>query len=121
MHVHATKKKTKRQQTSKRDNKETKEAPKGEKKEEGRKAHKRANQHRKHTKGQTSMLSNKQARKGVLKGCPKRMNVGLDLVSVVPLCWSTDNTCAISKVPKRDSRSHVQKTGVNLHKIIGRN
>ena len=47
MHVHATKKKTKRQQTSKRDNIETKEAPKGEKKKkEG-----------KRTKGQTNIES----------------------------------------------------------------
>ena len=35
--------------------------------------------------GQTSMLSNK-------KGCPRKTNVGLDLVSVVPLYWSTDDT-----------------------------
>ena len=34
-------------------------------------------------KRQTSMLSNK-------KGCPRRTNVGLDWVSVVPLDWSMD-------------------------------
>ena len=44
-----------------------------------------ANKHVKHTKGQTNMLSNK-------KGCPRRTNVGLDQVSVVPLDWSTDDT-----------------------------
>ena len=35
--------------------------------------------------GQTSLLSNK-------RGCPKRTNVGLDRVSIVPLNWSMDDT-----------------------------
>ena len=35
-------------------------------------------------KGQTSMLSNK-------RGCPRRTNVGLDRVSIVPLDWSMDD------------------------------
>ena len=38
--------------------------------------------------GQTSILSNK-------RGCPRRKNVGLNRVSVVPLNWSMNNTCAI--------------------------
>ena len=35
--------------------------------------------------GQTNMLSNK-------RGCPRRANVGLDQVSIVPLDWSMDDT-----------------------------
>ena len=38
-----------------------------------------------HTKRQTSMLSNK-------KGCPRKTNVGLDQVSLVPLDWSMEDT-----------------------------
>ena len=41
--------------------------------------------HAKHIKGQTSMLSSK-------RGCPRRKNVDLDRVSIVPLDWSIDNT-----------------------------
>ena len=41
--------------------------------------------HAKHMKRQTSMLSNK-------KGCPRRTNVGLDRVSIVPLDWNMDDT-----------------------------
>ena len=53
-------KKIQSQQTSQRDNKETKKALG---------IHTRqANKERKHSKGQTSMLSNKQAREGVLEG-----------------------------------------------------
>ena len=36
-------------------------------------------------RGQTNMLSNK-------RGCPRRTNVGLDQVSIVPLDWSMDDT-----------------------------
>ena len=36
------------------------------------------------------MLSNK-------RRCPKRTNVGLDRMSIVPLDWSTDDTRAIKK------------------------
>ena len=36
-------------------------------------------------KGQTSMLSNKRV-------CPRRTNVGLDQVSIVPLDWSMNDT-----------------------------
>ena len=53
------------------------------------------------------MLSNKQAKNGVLEG---QMWVGL--MSIVPLYRSMDNTrVPSSKVPKRHSRSCVQKTG----------
>ena len=45
----------------------------------------RANKHARHMKGQTSMLSSK-------RWCPKRTNIGLDQVSIVPLDWSTDDT-----------------------------
>ena len=41
-------------------------------------------------RGQTSMLSNK-------RGCLRRTNVGLDLVSIVPWDWSMDDTCAIKQ------------------------
>ena len=41
-------------------------------------------------KGQSNMLSNKM-------GCPRRTNVDLDRVSVVPLDWSMDDTRAIKK------------------------
>ena len=41
--------------------------------------------HAKHMKWQTSMLSNK-------RGCPRRKNVGLDWMSIVPLDWSMDDT-----------------------------
>ena len=41
--------------------------------------------HAKHMKGQTGMLSNQ-------RGCPRRTNVGLDRVSIVPLDWSMDDT-----------------------------
>ena len=40
--------------------------------------------HAKHMKGQTSMLSNK-------RGCPRRTNVGLDQVSIIPLDWSMND------------------------------
>ena len=43
------------------------------------------NKHVKHMKRQTNMLSNK-------RGCPRRANVGLDQVSIVPLDWSMDDT-----------------------------
>ena len=36
-------------------------------------------------RGQTSILSNK-------RGCHRRTNIGLDLVSIVPLDWSMDDT-----------------------------
>ena len=48
------------------------------------------NKHVKHTKGQINSLSNKW-------GFPKRTNVGLDRVSIVPLDWSMDDTHAIKK------------------------
>ena len=35
--------------------------------------------------GQTSILSNK-------RGCHRRTNIDLDLVSIVPLDWSMDET-----------------------------
>ena len=47
-----------------------------------------ANKHVKHMKGQTSMLSNKWV-------CPRRKNIGLDQVSIVPWDWSMDDICAI--------------------------
>ena len=46
--------------------------------------------HALHMKGQTSMLSNK-------IGFPRRTNVGLDRVSIVPLDWSMDDTCAVKQ------------------------
>ena len=44
-----------------------------------------ASKHVKHMKRQTNMLSNK-------RGCPRRKNVGLDRVSIVPLDWSMNDT-----------------------------
>ena len=44
-----------------------------------------ANKHARHMKGQTSMLSSK-------LWCPRRTNVGLDRVFIVPLDWSMDDT-----------------------------
>jgi len=41
------------------------------------------NKHVKHTKRQTNMLSNK-------RGCPRRTNVGLDRMYIVPLDCSMD-------------------------------
>ena len=61
---------------------------------------------------QTNMLSNK-------RGCPRRTNVGLDGVSIVPWDWSMEDTCSIKKIPIRDSGSRVSKMGVNPHKIVG--
>ena len=91
MHVHATNKETS-QQTSKERNKGdrenlaknilTKRAKWGQTK------------HAEHMKGKTSMLSHK-------RGCPRRINVGLDQVSTVPLDWSMDNTCYKAKFLKR--------------------
>ena len=53
-----------------------------------------ANKHAKHMEGQANMLSNKRL-------CPRRKNVGLDRVCIVPLCWSMDNTrVPSSKVPE---------------------
>ena len=46
---------------------------------------------REHIKEPTSTLSKKTNQ----KGCPRRKNVGLDLVYIVPLYWSTDDICAI--------------------------
>ena len=66
-------------------------------------AHRGANKERKHTKGQTSMLSCK-------RGCPEKTNVGLDLGSIVPLYLSIDDTrVTLKKVPKRDSRPRVKR------------
>ena len=45
----------------------------------------RANKNVKNTKRQTNMLSNK-------RGCPRRKNVGIDQISIVPLDWTMDNT-----------------------------
>ena len=45
----------------------------------------RAYNHVKHMKKQTSMLLNK-------RWCPRRINIGLDWVSVVPLDWNIDDT-----------------------------
>ena len=43
-------------------------------------------------------------------GCPRGTNVGLDLMSIVPIYWSMNDTRVLSnKVPKRDSRSRVQR------------
>ena len=39
----------------------------------------------KNTKRQRNVLSNK-------RGCPRRTNVGLDQMSIVPLDWIMDNT-----------------------------
>ena len=61
-----------------------KEAHKGANKE--RKAHKRS----KKKCYQTNMLSSK-------RGCPRMTNVSLDLVSIVPLYWSMEETCAIKR------------------------
>ena len=55
---------------------------------EQRKRIKGENKERKRTKGWPSMLSNK-------RGCPRRTTVDLDLLSVVPLYWNMDDTCAI--------------------------
>ena len=62
-------------------------------------------------KGQTNMLSNK-------RGCPRRTNVGLDRVSIVPLDWSMDGTSKqrlmhehVGKHAKRMHRSKESQTG----------
>lgn len=68
-------------QTRKRDKGSIEQAHKTHK--QGKKAHNGENKH-----------VNKQTNK---KGYPRRANVGLDLVSVVPLDWSIDNTCAIEQ------------------------
>lgn len=61
------------------------------------------------------MLSNKQTkREGFL-------NRGLDLVSVDPLDWSVDDTCAIKPSSKNGLRILCIKMSVNPHKIKGRN
>jgi len=52
------------------------------------------------------------------RGCPKRINVDSDQVSIVPLNWSMDDARAIKQNSKRDSGSRVSRTGVNPHKII---
>ena len=44
-----------------------------------------ANKNVKNTKRQRNVLSNK-------RGCPRRTNVGLDQMSIVPLDWTMDNT-----------------------------
>ena len=66
------------------------------------------------------MLSNKHVIKQ--KRVSRKDKCGFGFRSIVPLYWSMDNTCVpSSKVPKRDLRSHVQKTSVNLHEIVYRN
>ena len=60
----------------------------------------------------------KQANK---KGCPRRTNVGLDLVSVVPLDWSMDDMCAIKQSSQKGLKISCTKTSVNRHMIVGRN
>ena len=52
------------------------------------------------------------------RGCPKRINLDSDQVSIVPLNWSMDDAHAIKQNSKRDSGSRISRTGVNLHKII---
>ena len=44
-----------------------------------------ANKNVKNMKRQTNMLSNK-------RGCPRKTNIGLDLISIVPMDWTMDNT-----------------------------
>ena len=55
-------------------------------------------------KGKTSMSLDK-------KGCPRRTNVGLDQVSIVPVDWSMDD---ISK--QRLMYEHVGKHAKRMHK-----
>ena len=69
----------------------------------------------------TSMLSTRrgeqtsyQTKGGVLGG---QMQVWR--VSIAPLYWSMDTHVPSSKIPKRDSRSRVSKTGVNLQEMVG--
>jgi len=80
---------------------------------QGKKAHKGANKQKQAHKG---------ANKHVIKkrGCPRRTNVGLDLISKVPLYWSTDDTCAIKQSFLKGLKISCMKTGANLHKIISR-
>ena len=59
--------------------------------------------HAKHVKGQTRMLLGK-------RGCPKRINAGLDRMSTVPLDWSMDGT---SK--QRLMHEHVGKCVKRIH------
>ena len=69
-------------------------------------AHKGAKKERKHIKGKTSMLEHKKEQTNMLsskRGRPRRTNVGLDLVFIVPLYWSTYNTRAIKSI------KHVKK------------
>ena len=87
----------------------------------------RAYNHVKHMKKQTSMLLNK-------RWCPRRINIGLDWVSVVPLDWNIDDTqthvwtcrqvCKEAKKQRKPSRwskgskasistSHGAEKGVN--------
>ena len=39
-------------------------------------------------------------------------------MSIAPLDWSTDAHVPSSKIPKRDSRFRVSKTGVNPHEMV---
>ena len=74
--------------------------------------------HAKHMKGQTGMLSNQ-------RGCPRRTNVGLDWVSIVPLDWSMDDTqthawtcrqaCKDAKVAKKTKRVAQSKQGKHIN------
>ena len=44
----------------------------------------------------------------------------MDRVSIVPLCWSMDDTCVpSSKVPEGTQGLVYQRQGVNLHEIVG--
>ena len=53
-------------------------------------------------------------------GSPKRTNVGLDRVSIVPLIGLKYRRHILSnKIPIRDSGSCVSKASVNPHEIVG--
>ena len=45
----------------------------------------------------------------------------MDLVSVIPSYWSTEDICAIKKNSKKGLRISYTKMGVNPHEILGRN
>jgi len=79
MHVHATNKEQANRQAKKRI--EGKHA----KWQARKRCQTRANKHVKHTNRQTNILSNK-------RGCPRRTNVDLDQISIVPLDWSMNDT-----------------------------
>ena len=58
-------------------------------------------------RGHTKILSNK-------RGCPRRTNVGLDWMSIVPLNWSMDDTHAIKQNSEKGLEVSCIKDGCEL-------